>query len=374
MTQLKSELKISTSKLKNRFFVPEKKSSDSIFVIIDMQPQFIGGSIKPILLQAFKKALAKAMEEGHYILIVNFESGPIEYKISPTGERVLVSVGQRKECSQLLPDLQHVIKDYPNKATVWKMEDSGAKVILDHLRSEDIAFSRMYVTGLNSCACVHATVRELSQNNPDDFLIELSTSCCTCLLPCAFRHYYSYPIDEICTKVIVPNLQYYKNVITDNEDNPLKTAIINNSFSFVNEILSSYEQKIALCRQDSQAQPWENILNIKRDLLLTLYIHNRYFDYPGDLLQKLRWLLNDTQELIDEFGLMLFIPNAVNEAVAVTKLKETESLQIADDLDLIVPNLPETGHSNNPFSLFHVATLGAVMMAAAGAVMLAYSQ
>ncbi len=317
-----------------------------------MQPGF-AASNKPALLQTFKKALSKAMEEGQYILVVNFEAGPMFSHLDTNGKKVIDSVGQRNERHQLHPDLQNILKDYPNKDLIWKRKDSGATAIINHLQSKDIFFSKLYITGVNSCACISATVQKLSQKNQGDFLIEVSTSCCSCT--CSDNDL--YPVDEICTKITTHNLQWYKNVITDIGNTPLKSALDKNDFSYGNEILSLYEQKVSKCIEDGC---WENLIEIKRDLLLSLYFLKSRSNFRPKLHETLTQLLHEIQISLDENIPLSFIPTFVREEIAAAKEKEKPTLETNKNTSI----LAETQRSTNTYSWFNSGTVGAAMIVA----------
>jgi hypothetical protein len=46
-----------------------------------------------------------------------------------------------------------VVEKYPYKEILWKEDDSGAKRILDYLKSKNIPLSKICVGGVNSRAC-----------------------------------------------------------------------------------------------------------------------------------------------------------------------------------------------------------------------------
>lgn len=236
------------------FFASSENITQSIFVIIDMMPSFIAAR-KPSIISSLGESLRNAMNEGQYILIVNYDRGGQRFI---DNKWVTVPIEERVD-DQLHPDLKKILEAYPNKATIWKKTDSGANEILGHLKSKNIPFSRICVAGVNICGCVSSTVEDLSRNQ-GNFIIELNESCCTC--DCSSS-------EGICTRYSISNLEDYKGVINISKikQNLLLAALSGANHLDVQNILAEYGTKIC---QHENIKELEKLKEIKRDLLASL--------------------------------------------------------------------------------------------------------
>ena len=109
----------------------------NVLIVIDMQPGFVAAE-DPVVINAVKKEIIKAKEETNLILFV-------EYKWN----------------GRTWPQLTNAVKDYSFTDTIKKTKDDGAEDIMNYFQRCRIAPKKLRVIGVNSDACVLATLYSL---------------------------------------------------------------------------------------------------------------------------------------------------------------------------------------------------------------------
>lgn len=133
-------------------------------VIVDMQSEFKVVSNPRLMAAVIRKIrLAKLLEYGIVIVEYGQADGFDEWTGGDTHHRIL-----------------NELQDYKHKTFVVKHVDNGAPQIIEAMEYYGYNRHHVYVCGVNTCACVYATVSGLAKSLPDASVYILSDACrCT---------------------------------------------------------------------------------------------------------------------------------------------------------------------------------------------------
>ena len=124
-----------------------------ILTIIDMQPTFFTSNYQPVK-DAVEDLILKAIDDGAYIIIAHF------MKYGKTHNNLL-----------------NLVRNYKDRSLVYANKNDKSDAIMTKILKKQIRTSFIKVCGVNTDACVQATVTGLSKTLPD-FQIEIIKNAC----------------------------------------------------------------------------------------------------------------------------------------------------------------------------------------------------
>jgi nicotinamidase-related amidase len=134
-------------------------------VIVDMQLEFGVGS-KPNLLAAVIRKIRLARQLGYGIVLVEYGESDVypDHVPGDTHHRITKA-----------------LDGYKRNAFVVKHRDDGSPQVLKAIEHYGFNRKNIYVCGVNTCACVYATVGGLAKRLPDAAVYMLGDACsCNC--------------------------------------------------------------------------------------------------------------------------------------------------------------------------------------------------
>jgi nicotinamidase-related amidase len=139
-------------------------------VIVDMQDEF-GVGKKPALIKAVVRKIRLAKKLGYGIVVVEY--------------------GQAEDYEEFIGGDTHYkiareLNGYGRDAFVVKHKDDGSPQIVHAIENYGFNRNNIYVCGVNTCACVYATVSGLAKRLPASAVYILADAC-SCMCGCEVR-------------------------------------------------------------------------------------------------------------------------------------------------------------------------------------------
>lgn len=140
------------------------QGSNGTLVVIDMQREF-KASADDFTVTNIENHISNAKLVNRPILLVEY----------------LDSTGEIANHTRTIWRLRKLLRSYPYTATVYKNKDDGSKPVIRTLNKYRYDTDKIFVCGVNICACVRATVKGLAKNYPNSTIEILQNACnCTC--------------------------------------------------------------------------------------------------------------------------------------------------------------------------------------------------
>ncbi len=129
-------------------------SGDTTLVVVDMQPKFMASKF-PRILAAVQLQIKKAIAAGWSVVVLEFENHGATH----------------------LSLMNHLVGQYDRHQVASKNEDDGAEVVLEVCHAHRFGDNKFRVCGVNTNACVEATVLGLLDRQPQ-CQVELAIEAC----------------------------------------------------------------------------------------------------------------------------------------------------------------------------------------------------